>query len=208
MILSRYTNNYTLNFLKFLLHLRGPSTSVSAPEQKLLSELAANRKCIIEVGVFEGATSQTLCRAMDPGGKLYLVDPFIPEVRVERLLNVSFAQQVATKAVEPWRDRLEFVRQPSVEAAATLKLARQADLIFIDARHDYASVLEDFRAWAPRLDKSATMAFHDSRQCPARPDIGHDDGPVRLMREIERGEHGAWSITAQADSVTTIQAAS
>jgi len=208
MILSRYTNSYTLNFLKFLLHLRGPSTSVSPPEQRLLSDLAANRTCIIEVGVFEGATSQMLCKAMDPNGKLYLVDPFIPEVRVERLLNVSFAQKIATKAVEPWRDRLEFVRQPSVKAAATLKLGRQADLIFIDARHDYASVLEDFRAWAPRLDKSATMAFHDSRQCPARPDIGPDDGPVRLMREIERGEHGAWSITAQADSVTTIHAAS
>src|SRR5450432_2418008 len=97
--------------------LRGPSTAVSATERRYLGELARGRRCIVEVGVFEGATSQVFCQEMNPSGRLYLVDPFFPTVRLERLLNLSFTQAVATKAVRAWPARTEFVRQPSHLAA-------------------------------------------------------------------------------------------
>jgi hypothetical protein len=203
--LKRYTDNHTVKFLKYVVGLRGPETSVSKAEWSLLGELARGKSCIVEVGVFQGATSQVFCREMNPGGILYLVDPFFPEVRAERLLNVSFNRWVATKSVAPWKSRIQFVRQTSEDAARSLSLQGKADLIFIDARHDYASVLEDFGCWAPMLAPDGRMAFHDSNPCPARPELGEDEGPVRLMREIGRGDHGEWDVIAHADSVTVIR---
>jgi hypothetical protein len=203
--LQRYTNSYTMNFLKFVVGLRKPATSVSATEQKFLADLGQGKSCIVEVGVFEGATSELFCRKMDPHGRLYLVDPFLPEVRLERLLGVSFTRFVATRTVKPWEERLTFIREPSVAAAAKLPLRAKAQLIFIDARHDYDSVLEDFRCWSPMLAQGAVMAFHDSHVCAARPDLDDEEGPVRLMREISEGKHGSWEILGNADSVTAIR---
>jgi predicted O-methyltransferase YrrM len=203
--LKRITNSHTVHTLKFLVGLRKAYTSVSAAEQRLLTGLASGRRCIVEVGVFEGATSEAFCRVMDPTGRLYLVDPFFPEIRLEKVFNVSFNRWIAVRTLRQWRSRIEFVRQPSNVAAAALPLRGQADLIFIDARHDYTSVLEDFQSWAPMLAANAPLAFHDSRVCGARPELQPTDGPVRLMSGIAAGQHGPWEITDGADSVTVIK---
>jgi hypothetical protein len=203
--LKRLTDSHSANFLKFVLGLRPPATSVSSSEHQLLGSLARGRRSIIEVGVFEAATSRLFCQEMDPSGTLYLVDPFFPTVRLERLLNLSFTRWVATKTVAPWRSRVQFIRQPSRTAAEALPLRGQAQLIFIDARHDYESVLEDLHCWAPMLAEQGTIAFHDSRVCPARPDLHDQVGPVRLMREIAQGVHGGWQVFATADSITAVR---
>jgi predicted O-methyltransferase YrrM len=203
--LKRYTDNHTVNFLKFLVGLRKPATSVTPEERHYLADLVRGKRCIVEVGVFEAATSQVFCNEMDAAGKLYLVDPFFPEVRVERLLNVSFTRWVATHAVRPWQERVEFIRQPSHLAAAALPLQGKSDFIFIDARHDYDSVRQDFECWAPMLAAGAVMAFHDSHPYPGRPEIDPNDGPARLMREIGDGKYGPWQIVGHADSVTAVR---
>lgn len=204
MDLKHLTDNHTTRTLKFFTGLRKASTSVSASEHGLLARLASRKQCIVEVGVFEGVTSGIFCRAMEPTGRLYLVDPFFPETRLEKVLNVSFTKWVATKTVKPWQPRIEFVRQPSSVAAKSLPLKGKAELIFIDARHDYESVLEDFRCWTPMLADGAMIAFHDSHQCAARPELQPTDGPVRLMTEIASGQHGPWQILDHADSVTVV----
>jgi predicted O-methyltransferase YrrM len=202
--LKRLTDNHTARTLKFFAGLRKAHTSVSAAEHELLAGLASGKRCIVEVGVFEGVTSTIFCRVMEPAGRLYLVDPFFPETRLEKALNVSFTKWVATKTVKPWLPRIEFVREPSVVAAEKLPLQGKAELIFIDARHDYASVLEDFKSWVPMLGTGAVMAFHDSHPCPARPELQPTDGPVRLMTEIASGQHGPWQVIDHADSVTVV----
>jgi predicted O-methyltransferase YrrM len=205
MSLKRITDNHTTRTLRFFAGLRRAYTSVSAVEHKLLMRLASRKQCIVEVGVFEGGTSEVFCRAMAPEGRLYLVDPFFPETRLEKLLNVSFTRLVATKTVSPWEAQIEFVRQASNVAAVNLSLRGKADLIFIDARHDYDSVLEDFCCWSPMLADGALIAFHDSHMCTARPELQPTDGPVRLMAEIGKGQHGSWQIVDHADSVTVVR---
>ena len=54
------------------------------------------------------------------------------------------------------------------------------------------------------LAPGAAIAFHDSHQCAARPELQPTDGPVRLMTEIGSGEHGPWQIIDHADSVTVV----
>jgi predicted O-methyltransferase YrrM len=203
--LRRYTDSYTFNFVRFMLGLRGPSTAVTAAERQYLAELARRRRCIIEVGVFEGATSQVLCQEMDPQGRLYLVDPFFPMVRIERLLDLSLTRAVAQKAVRPWQSRVEFVRQPSHVAAGLLRLQAKADLIFIDAVHEYDAVLQDFTCWAPMLAQDGVIAFHDSHPTPSRPELVHGQGVPRLLDEIGEGKHGAWDVIGDVESVTAIR---
>lgn len=203
--LRSLTNNHTTRTIQFFAGLRKASTSVSAVEHQLLTNLSDGKRCIVEVGVYEGVTSELFCRSMHPEGRLYLVDPFFPETRLEKLFNVSFTRWVAEKTVKPWSSRFEFVRRPSTVAAAELPLRGRAELIFVDARHDYASVLEDFQCWSPMLAEGATIAFHDSHICPARPELQPADGPVRLMTEITGGRHGPWEVVDTADSVTVVR---
>ncbi len=48
------------------------------------------------------------------------------------------------------------------------------ELIYIDGAHDYASVLEDFTVWFPKVLDGGVMAFHDT--------VGYS-GPRRVIRD-------------------------
>ena len=62
--------------------------------------------------------------------------------------------------VGPWKDRLTFYRRTSLEAAPEVDDGSQ-DLIFIDAAHDYESVLEDIETWTPKVREGGILAGHD-----------------------------------------------
>jgi predicted O-methyltransferase YrrM len=180
-------------------------TSVTAVEAGLLVDLAHGRTSVVEVGVYQGATSARLAAAMAPDGCLWLVDSFTRSTLPERLVGLSFNHRLARRSVRPFRDRVRFVRQTSVAAARGLELEAPADLIFVDADHSYEAVRADFLAWGPHLAPAGAMAFHDSRLCSARPDLTWDTGPVRLATEILRGDHGSWEMAGAADSVTAFR---
>jgi predicted O-methyltransferase YrrM len=184
---------------------RPSRSTLTAAESDLLATLASGRASLVEVGVYQGATSARLAAAMAPGGCLWLVDPYVLATRTERALGFSLNERLARRAVRPFGHRVRFLRQLSLAAASSLPLAVPADLIFLDADHTYEAVRDDFLAWAPRLAPAGTIALHDSRPCPARPDLTDDDGPVRLANEILRAHHGPWTLAATADSLTAFR---
>jgi predicted O-methyltransferase YrrM len=196
-----------IDFLLYLLGIRKAYTALTMAESRLLAALAAGRGCIVEVGVHEGVTSAKLAAAMASTGRLWLVDPYVLHTRPERLLGFSFAEHIARRQLRPWARKVRFVRQTSIAATRELTLESQAELIFIDADHSYGAAREDFLAWSPHLAAGGALVFHDSRRCPARPDLDAETGPVRLVDEILRGEHGAWSLIASADSAAAFRRA-
>ena len=196
-----------LEFLKFVLGLRKAYTSDTEAEIGLLVNLSKNKSQIIEVGVFEGVASKAICQSMNSSGKLYLIDPYFSQLKLERIFAVSFAEYIAKQILKPWQSQVEFVKMTSIEAANTLVLKEKADLIFIDARHDYDSVAEDFKSWVPMLCKDGIIAFHDSHICSARPDLNENVGSVRFAKEISEGKHGNWKVVKIVDSITAISAA-
>ena len=196
-----------IEFLLYLLGRRGATTVLTDAESRLLARLAGGCRSVVEVGVHQGATSARLAAAMAAAGRLWLVDPYSRHTWPERLLGLSFAEHVARRSVRPWADRVRFVRSTSVAAARDVELPSPAELIFIDADHSYRAVRDDFRAWAPHLAPGGAIAFHDSRRCPARPELDEGTGPVRLVDEILRREHGAWSLAAEADSISVFRRA-
>ena len=52
--------------------------------------------------------------------------------------------------IAPWRSRVATVRNLSVAAASHFKDAH-FDFLYIDAGHEYQYVLDDLRAWWPKL---------------------------------------------------------
>jgi predicted O-methyltransferase YrrM len=197
-----------IEFLKFVFGLREAYTSDTEAEIELLVNLSKNKNQIIEVGVFEGVASRAICQSMNSEGKLYLIDPYFSELKLEKILKISFAEYIAKQILKPWQSQVEFVKMTSIEAANTLKLKeKKADLIFIDARHDYDSVAEDFKSWVPMSCKDGIIAFHDSHICPARPDLNENVGSVRFVKEISEGKHGNWKVVEIVDSITAISAA-
>ena len=197
----------SFEFLRYLAGRRGPASALTSPERALLRELAHGRRSVVEVGVYEGATSAVLANAIAPDGRLWLVDPFSRDTRPERWLGISYSSYIAHHSVSPWPDRVRFVQETSIAAAAKVQLNGPAELIFIDADHAYSAVKADFIAWHPHLAEGGSIAFHDSRMCPARPDLAEFDGPVRLMEEILRGDHGDWILAHAADSISVIRSA-
>jgi len=191
----------TSDFLRYLLLRHRAATSLTAAESRLLETLARGRRSIVEVGVFQGATSARLAAAMAPSGSLWLVDPYCRQLRLERLLGLSYNEHIARRTLSPWAGRVRFLRRASTVAAREIALERPAELIFIDADHAYEAVRDDLTAWAPHLAPAGVLAFHDSRRCPARPDLDGTTGSVRLIDEMLRGEHGNWTLCAEADSI-------
>src|SRR5947209_11525406 len=86
---------YSWEFCEYLLGLRKARTSDSEEELALLSRWAAGSKNVIEVGVFEGVASARMAAALPADGRIFLVDPFFPGVRIERLLGFSMAEKIA-----------------------------------------------------------------------------------------------------------------
>lgn len=198
-------HRYTSEFIRFVLGLRGAQSSVTANERKFLAQLAAGRSAVVEVGVHEGATSELLRCAMRRDGTLYLVDPYKNAVRLETLLGFSFAEYVARRTLRACDGEVKFIKEYSAAVADRLFGKLEADLVFIDAAHDYESVTEDFLKWSRLLKRNGIMAFHDSRPCGARPDLPASAGPVRLMEDIRLGRHGPWEVCGEADSVTAVR---
>jgi predicted O-methyltransferase YrrM len=188
---------YVVRFLQYLSASRKAESSLGDKEHDLLSRLAQKSMCIVEVGVYEGVTSAVFCQTIAPGGRIYLVDPYFRETRFEKLLGVSFTEFIAKKSVQPWMDRVDFVRATSVDACKQLapRLSGKVDLVFIDARHEYQHVREDFYVWSPLVAPDGVIAFDDTLD-PAW-------GPGLLCSEIAQGKHGDWQIIEQVGQVTT-----
>ena len=198
---------YSIEFVKYLAGLRGASTSLTCAETGLLRKLAAAKSCVVEVGVFEGATSRAMAEVVREDGRLYLVDPQFYATRMEKWLGFSASGYIAGRSVKRFGRKVRFVRMTSLQAARELELHQPADLIFIDADHSYEAVKADFEAWATHLASGGAIAVHDSRVCEQRPDLTPETGPVRYIDELRTGHLCPWQVSEVADSLSVLRRA-
>ena len=68
--------------------------------------------------------------------------------------------------------KLKILEGTSWEVAETVK-NKSLDFVFIDASHDYESVLKDLKAWAPKIRPGGMLCGHDA----------HWDGVVEALSE-------------------------
>lgn len=201
--------NRTISCLICLIGLRQPETIVTKAEHRLLKRLASKAEKIVEVGVFEGVTSRLFIKNINKNGQLFLVDPYYLDLKLEKLLKLSFNRVIAKRTVKNTLGNqiAKFIYKPSVEAAKDFPKDFQADLIFIDGDHSYTGVKGDFKSWSKHLSKNGVIAFHDSRVFTHSHGIPIDleYGPAKLMQEIKVKLAKEWKIVEEVDSITVLK---
>jgi GT2 family glycosyltransferase/predicted O-methyltransferase YrrM len=174
-----------------------PAVAQHTPgEAAMLMRYGTGAETLVELGVAEGGSAVELRSVMSSTGRLYLVDPYEPG-----RLGVSLARIVARRTVDSVRrGTVSWIRLRSDQAARDWD--RQIDFLFIDADHSYERAASDWRLWSPFVPVGGHVALHDSVVFEG----GWTDkqsGPVRLLREIRRGEPD-WSLVDQADSTSIL----
>lgn len=122
--------------------------------------------CGVEIGVQRALYSAQLLASWK-GAHLISVDPWseAPSAEYIDIANVKQAEHdriyaEACNRLAVFGERSTIWRQTSTEAAARVP-HHSLDFVYIDARHDYASVMEDLEAWFDKVRPGGIFAGHD-----------------------------------------------
>jgi hypothetical protein len=115
----------------------------------------------VEIGVADGYYSSKI---MELGKitKLYGVDPYIRHTGyVDYRLDSTFKRlkNNAHKRLSKYPN-YEFIEEFSVEASKRFE-DKSLDFVYIDGDHSYKAVMEDIKAWLPKLKPRGIMAGDD-----------------------------------------------
>lgn len=97
-----------------------------------------------------------------------------PDVVNNRLYNVFL------KNMEPVTEYFTPVRDTSLDAAELYR-DNSLDMVFIDAAHDYDSVLADIRAWTPKVKSGGLISGHDWHHPPIKQAVSETLGKVNSI---------------------------
>jgi hypothetical protein len=127
-------------------------------------------KTFVEVGCKEGRTTGHILKTV-PDSEVIAIDPWITQEANPNDPTKETYESWDFKKIEDefWanvgehKERCEFMRCTSREAASFLGHAKDntLDLVFIDALHDYESVMQDISLWWPKVRKGGVLAGHD-----------------------------------------------
>lgn len=180
--------------IHWLLHrigLQSVCTYTRKIEHETIKRYAKDQRHIVELGVFEGATSLVLRKAMSTEGKLWCIDPF-PRGR----FGISYQYLIALREVnKSINGKVEFIQKLSHEAVQGWH--ESIDMLFIDGDHSYEAVRRDWNNWTPFVKEGGIIALHDSRSLKY-------PGPLKLVQEIS-AEERAYSKIEEVASLTVFK---
>ena len=180
--------------------LRPPIAQHTAAEHHALEKHAQGRKSLVEIGVAEGASAIALRTTMDPGGTLYLVDPF----HLSRVGALNFLRRAAIRAVSAKSNvKIVWIEAFSHEAVAAWN--QPIDFLLIDGDHREEAVEQDWNDWHPYVMENGIIAFHDARLFPGGW-TSEEYGPVRFVNRAFRNSSAwEWAILEEVDSTVFIR---
>lgn len=116
-----------------------------------------------EIGVQEGVFSRKILENW--GGHLIMVDAWAHIPGYEDVANVSQlehqrAYELALQVERDFIPRARVIKAFSVEAANQVENG-SLDFVYIDADHSYKGVMEDLKAWFPKVRKGGAIGGHD-----------------------------------------------
>jgi predicted O-methyltransferase YrrM len=181
-----------------------PRTMHSAAEAALLERLAAGRRRVVEIGVYEGSSAVVLCRALDPAAELHLIDPFghHPDaLRPGWGATEAATRRVVARAARDGGPKVVWHVAFSADVARGWA-AGPADLVFIDGDHSEAGVRTDWEQWSPLVAPGGVVLFHDARH--GRPGGVGLEGPTAVVDGAVRGAAG-WEVVEEVDAAVAVQ---
>jgi predicted O-methyltransferase YrrM len=114
---------------------------------------------VLEIGVFEGETTQHLINALPKGGQYVGID--INDYRTEK----------TTALMEVGGKSIDFILGNSLDELNKLP-KNHFDLIFVDGDHSFGHVLQEFKLVEKLVSRGGVIVYHDTI---------HLDGPRKLV---------------------------
>lgn len=113
-----------------------------------------------EIGVFKGEYSEVFCKT-SPDLHLLLVDPWraYKGYRLGDQKTMDIYHGMAMERLAPYSN-FSVIRKFSVEAAKDIP-DESLDFVYIDAAHDFVSVVKDLDAWTPKVRTGGIISGHD-----------------------------------------------
>lgn len=182
-----------------------PRTMHSDAEAALLRELAAGRRRVVEIGVYEGSSAVVLCDVLGPTAELHLIDPFGQHSAA--LPPGWGATERASKRVVARAARRDGPRvhwHVDFSASVALTWTQPVDLVFIDGDHSEEGCASDWEAWHTFVEPGGAVLFHDARA--GQPGGRGLPGPTAVVDRMFRGDStvAGWRITHEADGAVAV----
>ena len=168
------------HFMLWNLGLAKAWTYYGAEECASLEKYAAGKKCLVEIGCWQGVNTRRLRSVMGEDAVLFAVDPY-PAGR----LGFSAPEMIAHKEVDQVRrGKMEWIKLTDLEAALHWKEnnLEPADFIFSDSLNTYEGLQASFNAWSPLLKEGGIYIIANSRSTPQR--NMDDAGSVLFTKEV------------------------
>ena len=179
-------------------------------EANLLRRLAAGRRCVVEIGVYEGSSALVLLDALGADATLHLIDPFGHQpgalragwAATERATRRVIAR--AAGAADGDAPRVAWHVERSEDTARAWR-GPPVDLLFVDGDHTAAGVALDWELWHEHVAPGGHAVFHDARSAPGSPaGIGDVIGVVDGLFRDGGGTPG-WSIAEEVDRAVAVR---
>jgi predicted O-methyltransferase YrrM len=124
-----------------------------------------NGSHFVEVGVWKGMSACYMAVEIINSGKNIKFDcvdtwDFVEtsdEIKKEQFNDLF---KIFSENIEPVKNNIGIIRSISWEGAKNYN-DESLDFVFIDAGHDYESVIKDLNAWYPKVKKGGVISGHD-----------------------------------------------
>ena len=140
------------------------NNAVPRPSTRLIKYYLNSELVGAEVGVDIGINALNLLEMLNMR-KLFLIDIYEESYYTDDALIITekSAYIKAQNRLKKYKDKIEFIIKPSVEASKDI--IKPLDFVYIDANHDYKHVYEDLEAWFPLVREGGVVAGHDIIHC-------------------------------------------
>lgn len=189
-----------------------PRTMHSDGESALLERLAAGRRRVVEVGVYEGASAIRFVRVLGGDAELHLIDPFGEHPTAlrpgARATAGATKRVVARAAAARGAGGPEVIWHVERSEDTARGWSAPVDLVFIDGDHSEAGCRLDWELWSPHVQEGGVVVFHDAREgVPGGRGLA---GPTAVVDALFRGADGppaGWRIAEEVDSAVAVERA-
>ncbi len=155
-----------LHMVRYFAGFDGAETQTTVAEREALCQLIENRRCAVEIGVFEGRTTFDLARALPADGLLYAVDPFFTG-----RLGVCWGEPIAKSQIAKSGKREQVVILKMLSSQAVDHVPGQPDFVFIDGDHSLEGIKTDWTIWSHKVTHGGVIALHDTALSGPNPRI-------------------------------------
>src|SRR4051794_20115319 len=210
----RLRDDVRLRALAVGLDVIPPRTMHSAGESALLAELAAGRRAVVEIGVYEGSSAVVLARTLPEGAQLHLIDPFVDDRGLASGWRGSAwaGRRVVARAVAARGDAgIDVHWHVERSEDAGRRWRSPLDLVFVDGDHSEDVCRLDWELFSPWVRPGGVVLFHDARQGKPGgegfPGGGGVPGPTAVVDALFRGPGPlpGWRLLAERDTAVAVQ---